>query len=134
MRLIKRYFENVTLGDAVLPLSILFFIYFFDEFDTAAFGTLVPEIKHAFDLSTARFGFIVIMNISVVLLLAIPVGHYGDKLPRRKLVVAGAVIAGLFSFATGLVGTVGLLFLVRVGNGIGLLANDPIHRSLLADY
>jgi ABC-type branched-subunit amino acid transport system ATPase component/predicted MFS family arabinose efflux permease len=134
MKLIKRYFENVTMGDSVVPLAILFFIYFFDEFDTAAFGVLVPEIKRAFGLSTAEFGTVVIMNLSVVLLLAVPVGHYGDRLPRRKLVFAGALVAGVFSLLTGMVGSVALLFLVRMGNGIGLLVNDPIHRSLLSDY
>src|SRR4051812_50221316 len=109
MSKIRQYFENVTLGDAIAPLMILFFVYFFDEFDTAAFGTLVPEIKRAFGLSTGEFGFIVIMNISVVLLLAVPVGHYGDKLPRRKLVVAGALIARGFSLPPRPIATGGLL-------------------------
>jgi branched-chain amino acid transport system ATP-binding protein len=134
MKLFKRYFESATLGEPILPLAVLFFVYFFDEFDTAAFGVLVPEIKKAFDLTTAEFGTVVIMNLSVVLLLAIPVGHYGDRLPRRTLVVIGAVVAGVFSFATGLATTVAALFLIRMANGVGLLVNDPIHSALLSDY
>jgi ABC-type branched-subunit amino acid transport system ATPase component/MFS family permease len=134
MTRLKRYFENATGGAPTGPLTILFFIYFFDEFDTAAFGTLVPEIRDAFGLSTQQFGLIVIMNLSIVLLLALPVSHYGDKLPRRLFVFVGAVISGIFSFTTGLVTVVWLLFLVRVANGIGVLMNGPVHRSLLADY
>ena len=34
------------------------------------------------------------MNLSVVLLAAVPLGYWGDRLPRTKLVVAGAVLAG----------------------------------------
>ena len=134
MKYLKRYFESVTGGDPIGPLGILFTIYFIDEFDTAAFGTLVPEIKRAFDLTTSEFGTIVIMNLSIVLLLAVPVSHYGDKLPRRLLVFFGCLISGIFTGLIGVVTSVFLLFLIRIGNGIGALMNDPIHRSLLADY
>ncbi|MEA3075749.1 MAG: hypothetical protein QOF60_657 [Actinomycetota bacterium] len=123
-----------TGGEAAFPLLVLTLIFFFDEFDTAAFNTLAPNIKHAFDLTTRGFGNIVLINFLIVVLLAIPVGYYGDRLSRRALVIGGAVLAGLFSFGTGVVTTVGLLTLMRVGNGIGRLVNDPIHTSLLSDY
>ncbi len=131
---VKAYFADVAGTDATFPLIVLFFLHFFDEFDTAAFAVLVPEIKKAFDLTDNEFAGIVVLNLSVVLLLAIPVGYYGDRLPRTKLVVLGAVLAGVFSLLTGMATTVGMLVLFRLGNGIGLLMNDPIHRSLLADY
>jgi len=131
---VLRQFGAVTGNRATFPLVVLFFCYFFDEFDTAAFATLAPEIQKAFHLTDNAFGFVVIINISVVLLLAVPVGYYGDRLPRTALVVIGTVMAGFFSFGTGLaVGLAALLFM-RIGNGVGLLVNDPIHRSLLSDY
>ncbi|HZN13183.1 MAG TPA: MFS transporter, partial [Acidimicrobiales bacterium] len=131
---VRAYFADVVGTDFTFPLLVLFFLHFFDEFDTAAFAVLVPEIKKAFDLTDNEFAAVVIVNLSVVLLLAIPVGYYGDRLPRTKLVVLGAVLAGVFSFMTGLATTVGLLVLFRMGNGVGLLMNGPIHQSLLADY
>ena len=131
---VKAYFAETAGTEFTFPLLILFFLHFFDEFDTAAFAVLVPEIKKAFDLTDNEFATLVILNLSVVLLLAIPVGYYGDRLPRTKLVVVGAVLAGVFSFLTGTATTIGALVLFRLGNGIGLLMNDPIHRSLLADY
>ncbi|MBV9935523.1 MAG: MFS transporter, partial [Actinobacteria bacterium] len=91
----RKPFEDVTSGMLIFPLVVLFLLYFFDEFDTAAFGTLAPEIQKAFHLTDSRFGLVVILNISVVLLAAIPLGYWGDRLPRTKLVVAGAVLAGL---------------------------------------
>ena len=66
--------------------------------------------------------------------MAIPIGYLGDRWSRRTLVVVSAVVAGVFSFSTGLATTVLVLVVVRIGNGIGRLANDPIHTSLLADY
>src|SRR5204863_7530371 len=81
------------------------------------------------------FTTLVILNITVVLLAAVPIGHYGDRLPRTKIVVASALLAGVCSFATGaLAFGLALLVVFRIGNGVGLIANDPIHRSLLSDY
>ena len=67
-----RQFEDVAGGEPIFPLVVLFFLYFFDEFDTAAFGVLAPEIQKTFHLSDAGFVAIVILNLSVVLLLAVP--------------------------------------------------------------
>ena len=131
---VRRRFEAVTGGLSTFPLGVLFFLYFVDEFDTAAFGVLAPEIQDAFNLSDSAFALVVILNLTVVLLLAVPVGYYGDRLPRRKLVVVGAIVGAVFSALTGVVSGTLLLILVRIGNGAGVLVSDPIHTSLLADY
>ncbi|MCU1460661.1 MAG: ABC-type branched-chain amino acid transport system, ATPase component [Acidimicrobiales bacterium] len=124
----------VTGGLATFPLLVLTALFFFDEWDTAAFGTLAPNIKRAFHLSTHDFGLIVVANVSIVLLLAIPVGFLGDRIPRRPLVVVGGLLAGIFSLLTGVAGSVAVLAGFRIGNGFGRLTNDTIHPSLLADY
>ncbi|MCU1451016.1 MAG: hypothetical protein JWP02_3186, partial [Acidimicrobiales bacterium] len=134
MSSIRERLSKITLGEVAFPLLVLFAIYFFDEFDTAAFGVLAPKIKDAFHLTDKSLFGIVAANLTIVLALAIPVGYLGDRLPRRVLVVAGAVIAGVFSFASGAATALLLFVLFRIGNGVGLLANDPIHRSLLTDY
>src|SRR4051794_37368540 len=119
---------------AMFGLVVLTLLYFFDEFDTAAFGVLAPDIEKSFHLTDQKFISIVILNVSLVLLLAIPVSYLADRIKRTPLVVISGILAGMFSFATGMVGTVGLLVLVRFGNGLGLLGNGSIHNSLLADY
>src|SRR5262249_39106299 len=67
-------------------------------------------------------------------LAAIPLGYFGDRLPRVWFVTAGAILAGVFSFLTGFAGTVVALVFIRLGNGIGRIVNDPIHSALLSDY
>src|SRR5438045_5080857 len=131
---VRARIDPVVGGASLFPLVILFLLFFFDEFDTAAFGVLAPDIEHSFHLSDTRFGLIVILNVSIVLLLAVPVGWLGDRIKRTWLVVAGGVLAGVFSFLTGIVGAVGLLFVVRIANGLGRLVNEPVHSSLLAAY
>ena len=61
---VRRRFENATAGAAILPLVVLFFLYFFDEFDTAGLGTLAPEIKHAFHLTDKDIAGLVLVNLS----------------------------------------------------------------------
>ncbi len=131
---VRRRFETAAHGAPIFPLFALFLIFFVDEFDTAAFNVLAPDIQRAFHLTDNAFGLLVIGNLTVVLLAAVPVGYYGDRLPRRNLVLVGAAAAGLFSFATGLAPFLGLLIVFRIGNGFGRLMNDSIHNSLLADY
>jgi len=115
-----RRFEAFTGGVDPYPLLALFLIFFIDEFDTSAFNVLAPDIRHAFHLTSAAFGVLVVANLSIVLLAAIPLGYYGDRLPRRNLVLVGAVLAGLFSFATGLAPFLALLVVFRLGNGLAI--------------
>src|SRR4051794_37016342 len=131
---LRRRLEIDTNGVAIFALVVLCLLYFFDEFDTAAFFTLGPDIEKAFHLTDQKFVGLVVANVSLLLLLAIPVGYLADRVKRTTLVVISGVLAGVFSFGTGIVGSVALLTLVRFGNGLGLLANIPIHNSLLADY
>ncbi|MGI8491839.1 MAG: MFS transporter [Acidimicrobiales bacterium] len=131
---LRRIFERDTAGEWIFPLVVLSALYFFDEFDTAAFGTLSPDIEKAFHLSDKTFVSLVTLNVAVVVLLAVPVGYLADRVKRTPLVVISGLVAGVFSLLTGFAPTVALITLARFGNGLGLLANGPIHNSLLADY
>jgi ABC-type branched-subunit amino acid transport system ATPase component/predicted MFS family arabinose efflux permease len=133
-RALNRMFGRSTRGEGAVPLGILSAIYFFDEFDTAAFGTLAPDIQRDFGLDDSQFLGLVVLNVTVTALLAIPLGYLGDRFNRPRLVIASGIISGIFSMLTGLAGTVLVLALARFGNGIGLLANGTVHRSLLSDY
>jgi MFS family permease len=134
MNALRKRIDEIAGGMPTYPLVILFLLFFFDEFDTGAFNVLAPNIKRSFHLTDRDFGLVVVVNLAIVLVLAVPAGHLGDRVKRVVFVVLGAVIAGLFSFMTGVVTTVGLLVFVRIMNGVGRLANDPIHTSLLTDY
>jgi branched-chain amino acid transport system ATP-binding protein len=134
MARVRARLERDAGGVAIFALVILCLLYFFDEFDTAAFSTLAPDIEKAFHLTDQKFVALVVANVSLLILLAIPVGYLGDRVKRTGLVVLSGVLAGVFSLGTGLVGSVALLTLMRFGNGLGLLANIPIHNSLLTDY
>jgi ABC-type branched-subunit amino acid transport system ATPase component/predicted MFS family arabinose efflux permease len=119
---------------SVFPLVALTLIYLFDQFSGNAFAVLSPTIERAFHLSDKQFALVIIINLTLTLVAAVPVSFAGDRLPRRVLVVAGGIVAAVFTLFTGVVGSVALLFLVRLAAGVGQLVNDPVHNSLLADY
>jgi ABC-type branched-subunit amino acid transport system ATPase component len=134
LRQLYNYFAKATGGEPVYPLAALFSVFFIDQFDTAAFGVLAPDIQKTFDLSDTGLAVIAILNLTVVLAAGVPIGFYADRLPRRSFVWFGAIIAGVFSFLTGVVGILALFIMVRLANGVGLLMNTSVHPSLLSDY
>ena len=132
--LLRAKFLRDTKGEMVFPLTLLTAIYFFDEFDTAAFSTLAPDIKNSFHLTDNAYLLVVGANVSVIVLLAVPVGYWADRVSRVRLVIISGVLAGFFSLATGLATSFAMLTAFRFGNGLGVLANVPVHNSLIADY
>ena len=128
------FIAKATGGEPIFPLLILTAVFFIDEFDSAAFGVLAPNIQRTFNLSDEGLGGIVILNLTIVLAIGVPLGYYADRVPRRTFVWIGTMLAGLFSFLTGIVGVTALFVLVRMGNGVGLLVNTAVHDSLLSDY
>ncbi len=131
---LRRWALRFTSDEALFPLSVLFLLYCFDQFDSGAFNVLAPNIKAAFHLTDQQFALVVVANLAFVLIFAVPLGHFADRVKRVMLVVIGAIVAGTFSLLTGVVTSLVLLLVVRIGNGIGQLVNDPIHTSLLTDY
>jgi ABC-type branched-subunit amino acid transport system ATPase component/predicted MFS family arabinose efflux permease len=123
-----------TGGASIVPLAVLFFLNFVDEFDRLAFATLTPELRDAFNLSDAGIASIGIIGGVFTLMAALPIGLLGDRFSRVRLAMVSAVLWGTMSVATGLAPTVLALFFVRLFAGIGRVANEVIHPSLLGDY
>lgn len=121
-------------GEAVYPLLILFGLNAVDEFDRAAFGILLPEIRDHFNLNlSAMLGLVGLVSVAA-LALQVPIAQIADRNKRVPLAVAGALVWGAFSgltgFATGLI----VLGVARSGSAVGKAVIDPTHNSLLSDY
>ncbi|MDQ1403828.1 MAG: hypothetical protein QOG03_2144, partial [Actinomycetota bacterium] len=121
-------------GASLLPLVILFGLNFVDEFDRIAFAALLPEIRTAFHLSDS--GILAVGAITGVftLLAALPLGFLADRVNRVRLSIIAAILWGVCSVFTGIVPGLFLLYLVRLGSGLGRIINEVVHPSLLGDY
>jgi ABC-type branched-subunit amino acid transport system ATPase component/predicted MFS family arabinose efflux permease len=126
--------SKFTGGYAAYPLAILFGLNFVDEFDRVAFAALISELRDAFDLSDAGIQAVAGFAGLATLILALPMGVLGDRFNRVRLSVIAAALWGGCAVLTGLVPTVWLLFIVRLGTGLGRIINEVVHPSLLSDY
>src|SRR5207249_2616310 len=117
----------------LFPVLILFALSFVDEFDIAALSILGPNIRDAFHLSNAQLGTIRAVPALVGLLIPF-VGYMGDRFNRVRLTWVGAMVWGVFGFATGLAPVIWVLVLVRLGSGTAKLVSESVHPSLLTDY
>ena len=80
----RRFFEEMSGGEALFPLIVLFGLNCVDQLDQTAFGVLGPDIRTSFDLSNQGFLTLVALTQLGGLLLAVPLAYYSDRLPRAS--------------------------------------------------
>ncbi|TML63766.1 MAG: MFS transporter [Actinobacteria bacterium] len=118
----------------IFPLGVLLGLSTVERFDFFAFGVLSPEIRHTFHLSNAGFLSIAALTAALPILLSVPVGYLGDRYRRVRITQVAGVVWGITAVLTGLAPAVLVLVLARLLGGAGLLVNESVHPSLLADY
>jgi branched-chain amino acid transport system ATP-binding protein len=129
-----RWKQRTTHGAPFFPLGVLFGLNMVDELDRTAFGVLLPEIRDAFGLDNNGILTVVSLSLIAALILALPIGFYGDRGKRTAIAGGGASVWGFFSLLTAAATNVWMLGAARAGAGLGRAVNDPTHNSLLADY
>ncbi|HUP84935.1 MAG TPA: MFS transporter [Acidimicrobiales bacterium] len=129
-----RGLKAITGGFPTAPLLVLFGLNLVDEFDRVAFGALIPEIRDRFHVSDSQILTLGAITGVFTLLAALPLGVLADRFNRVRLSIAAAILWGVTSVMTGIVPSLVLLYLVRLGSGLGRIINEVVHPSLLADY
>ncbi|MEQ1785623.1 MAG: MFS transporter [Acidimicrobiales bacterium] len=129
----RRYLTDITGGQAIYPLLILFGLNAVDELDRTVFGVLGPEIRDHFGLSNQGYLSMIALTLFGGLLLEVPLAYYADRVPRVRIAVGGAAVWAIFGVVTGLAGVLWVLVLARSGSGMGRAVVNPTHNSLLAD-
>lgn len=124
----------ITLDAPAFPLAVLFGLNAVDELDRAAFSVLLPDIRDQFGMTDAAALSLVGATAIAIVLIEVPLAFLADRRSRVRIATTGAAVWALFSAATGLALSVGMLALARVGAGGGKAVVTPTHSSLLADY
>ena len=106
-----------------------------DGYDIAALASAAPALARAWHLAPKAFAPALSASLFGILLGAPLLGYVGDRLGRRRTIVAGCTIYGLGTLATaaatGLDQVVALRFLTGIGLG-GLMPNAIALNSELA--
>jgi ABC-type branched-subunit amino acid transport system ATPase component/predicted MFS family arabinose efflux permease len=129
-----RWCDSITGGAALYPLVVLFGLNAVDEFGRYAFGVLLPNIRDDFGLSTQGVLTVVAFGFVGALVLALPIGFWGDRFNRVVLLVIAGILLGAFTILTALAVSVVMLAIARAGSELGRGFNDPVQNSLIPDY
>ena len=102
------------------------------DMQTLSFAT--PSILREWQVSRADFGFVLTAHLVGYFVGAMILSFFGDRIGRKNIIVAGAMIFGAFTFAAGFATSPQELYLLRFGAGFGLGGAIPSGIALAAEY
>jgi len=126
--------RHIAAAGGWYPLVIITMLNVVDELDRAVLGVFGPNVQRYFGMSDATFGLLVGVQVTALVLLAVPIGYLGTKVDRGRILRWSALAWSIMSFATTFALKLPLFFLARFGVGVGKSGVEPVGKSLLTDY
>ena len=121
-------------GRTYLQLGLLLVALLCDGFDLQLVGVAAPWLADAWNLKPSQLvGPVQSANLFGMMLGAIFLGGLGDRLGRKRIIVAGAMLFGLSTLACLLTSNVTELSAVRFLTGVGLGGVLPNVIALAAE-
>lgn len=114
-------------------LLALSFGYFIDQGEGQAMSVLFPTLQQIWGLSYGNLGLISTIRNLLQSLSAPFWGFISDKMSRKKVIMFGTGIWGLWTAAVGLTQNFGQLLAIRAISGIGLGCLMPATFSIMSD-
>ncbi len=126
--------RDVAAAGGWYPLVVITSLNVVDELDRAVLGVFGPNVQRYFGMNDATFGLLVGVQVTALVLLAVPIGYLGTKIDRGRILRWSALAWSVMSFATTFAVKLPLFFLARFGVGIGKSGVEPVGKSLLTDF
>jgi len=105
-----------------------------EGYDMQTLSFAAPAILREWQVSRADFGPVLSAHLTGYLFGALILSFFGDRIGRKNIIIAGAVIFGACTFAAGFSASPLELGLWRFGAGIGLGGAIPTGIALAAEY
>lgn len=115
------------------PLVVFGLIALLSQWDDAALGTLLPEIRAQLGLSTQVLATLSSVVSLLGLALGIPFGHLADRMKRTVLLRIGIIGSNVASVIQATAPGLGQLVAGRLTAGAGVGLQQPASFSYLAD-
>jgi len=123
-----------ALGGAWWAVALLGLLYVLSFVDRVILALLVAPLKADLGVSDLQLGLLFGPAFAVFYaLLGLPIARLADRGNRRNLIVAGVLLWGLATVASGFAGTFWLLMALRIGLAVGEAALTPSAYSLIGD-
>jgi MFS family permease len=122
-------------GYAWYVVIVLTVAYAFAILDRVAIGLLVQPIEADLKISDSELGLLQGFAFGIFYsLFGLPIGFLLDRIRRTKLLAMGIVLWSIATMTGGFARSFGMLFLSRVGVGVGEATVSPGASSIIADY
>jgi MFS family permease len=108
--------------------------YLIDRSEEQAMGVLSPIIQAVFNVNYAMLGLMTTLRTITQTVSAPFWGYAADRFSRKKVLIFGTGIWGLWTIAVGLMPNFTGILIIRALSGLGLGAFMPAAFSLLADH
>jgi hypothetical protein len=109
--------------------AILVYAWIANYLIRMALSALLPPIMAEFGLTYTQAGLLSAAVFYAYASMQLPAGALGDRLGRRRMVIAGVLLSAGASVFTGMAGTLALLFAARLATGFSqgfLFSNDRV--------
>src|SRR3954454_14426524 len=114
-------------------LAVLFLVNVLNFYDRQALGAVLEPLRREFQLTDRQLGAIPTAFIIVYAIAGVPLARLADRWSRKRLLAIGvsvwAALTALGGFSTGYT----MLFVTRMGVGIGEAACAPASTSWIGD-
>ncbi|GAP06707.1 arabinose efflux permease [Anaerolinea thermolimosa] len=108
--------------------------YLIDQGEAQAMGVLSPIIQRIWGISFGMIGLMETLR-SIAQTVSAPFwGYVADKYSRKKVLIFGTGIWGLWTIAVGLIPNFSSMMIIRAISGLGLGCLMPATFSLLGDH
>jgi MFS family permease len=116
-------------------VGVLMFTLAVAYVDRQILSLLVGPIKLHFGVSDTHIGLLAGFAFALFYtLLGVPIARLSDRYNRILIISIGVIVWTFMTVACGLANSFAMLFLARVGVGIGEAALGPAAYSVIADY
>lgn len=116
-------------------VAVLLLAYTCSFIDRMILTLLVAPIRADLGISDTQMSLLVGFAFAVLYtVMGLPLGYLADRGNRRRLITIGITVWSAMTAACGLAPNYALLFLARIGVGIGEATLSPAAYSLMSDY
>ena len=114
-------------------LFLLGYLTFSAVYVGVVIAPVLTPIASEFDISTGTAGLVVAAYGAPGILVALLAGPYSDRFGRKRFLVAGSVVMGVFTVLAAFATSFGLLVALRMVAGVGSSVIYPNSNAMLGD-
>ena len=127
--------QGKSSGYAWYVVGVLLLAQMFSFLDRMIMGLLVGPIRNSFQISDTQFSLLAGLAFSLFYaFMGLPMARIADGGNRRNLIAIGITAWSLMTAICGLARGYWMLFMARVGVGVGEATLGPAAYSMITDY